>query len=153
MWKSMVTIASSIQRVKHHPRRRADKKTSKNRQLCLRLHQKVHAQNRFVLSRRCQRHTQKIRHQRIRCTFRNNMRISKRQSFLNQQAARIDNVFLSIASSSIRDRDQNREALTPHGRVAQVQGSSVLTFVPKSCSRHDHERSTCRLKKCHEVFV
>ena len=30
-------------------------------------------------------------------------RISKRQLFLNQQAARIDNVYLSIASSSIRD--------------------------------------------------
>ena len=44
MWKSTVNIASSIQCFKHHPRRRVDKNISKDRHMCLRLHQTVHAQ-------------------------------------------------------------------------------------------------------------
>ena len=92
-----------IQCFKHHSRRRVDKNASKDRQMCLRLHQTVHAHIDSCSPESIQRHTQKIRNQRIRGTFHNNMRISKRQLFLNQQTARIDNVFLSITSSSISD--------------------------------------------------
>ena len=98
-----MTIASSIKCFKHHPRRRVDKNASKDRLMCLRLHQTVHAQIDSCSPEGIQRHTQKFRNQRIRCACHNNMRISKKQLFWSQQTARVDNVFLSITSSSIRD--------------------------------------------------
>ena len=103
MWKSTVTIASSIQCFKHHPRGRVDNNTSKVRHMCLSMHQTVHAQIDSCSPEGVQRHMQKFRNQRIRCTFHNNMGTSKGQVFLNQQAVRIDNVLVSIASSSVRD--------------------------------------------------
>ena len=104
-----------------------------------------------ALQKVSQRHTQKFRNQRIRCTFHNNMRISKRQWFLNQQTARVDNVFLSITSSPIRDghietrtgRKEHRMVGSHKFKIRQCRPSS-----PKSCSSHDHEMSTFRLKKC-----
>ena len=99
---------------------------------------------------------QKFRNQRIRCTFHNNMGTSKGQCVFEP------------TSCTNRQCTSSRSLRRPHGTgtlkqvqggkntawsVAQVQDSSVLTFVPKSCSSHDHERSTFRLKRCHEVFV
>ena len=86
----------------------------------------------------------------MRCTFHNNMRISKRQLFLNQQTARVRQC-ISLDRFVVRlrlaHRNLNKEGRTLHGLVAQIQDSSVLTFVPKSCSSHDHEKSTFRLKR------
>ena len=53
MWKSTVTIASSIQCFKHHPRGRVDNNTSKVQQMCLSMQPNRACTNRFVLSRRC----------------------------------------------------------------------------------------------------
>ena len=131
MWKSTMTIASSIQCFKHS-RRRVDKNASKDRQICLRLHQTVHAQIDSCSPEGVQRYTQKFRNQRIRCTFHNNMRSSKRQLFLNQQTARVDNVFLSITSSSIRDghietrteRKEHRMVRSHRFKIRQCRPSS-----------------------------
>ena len=92
MRQSTVTIASLIQCFKHWPRRRVHKNTSMDRQMCLRLHQTVHAQINSCSPEGIKR---------VGCTFNNDMRIFKLQWCLNQQAARVYNVSLSVASSSI----------------------------------------------------
>ena len=126
-WKSTVTNALLIQCFKHRPRRRVDKNTSRSVNV-FEVAPDPACANRFVLSRRYPASHAEISNHRVRCTFDNNMRNSNGHFFVNQQATRIDNVFLSIASSSISDWH------TLHDRVTPVQDSSVPTFVRRSYS-------------------
>ena len=61
--------------------------------MCSRLHQTVHAHIDSCSPEVIQGHTRKFRNHRVRCTFHNNIRISKGHLFFNQQDARTDSVF------------------------------------------------------------
>ena len=112
--------------------------------------------NRFVLSRRCPASHAEIPEST------NQMHIPQQHAHLQrtivfEPTSCTNGQCISLDRFVVRLRwahwFQKREDRTPHGRVAQVQDSSVLTFVPKSCSSHDHEMSTFRQRKCHEIFV
>ena len=78
MRKSTEIITSLIQCFKHWPRRRVDRNTAIDRQMCLRLHQTLHAQINSCSSEGIQRCTQKFRNHRVGCTLNNNIRIFQR---------------------------------------------------------------------------
>ena len=49
--------------------------------------------------------------------------------------------------------ESDKGGKTRHGLVAPIQDSPVLTFVRRSYSNHDHERSTFLPWTRHEIFV
>ena len=144
-----------IQCFKHHSRRRVDKRFERSADV-FEVAPNRACTYRFVLSRKYpashaknsesanQRHIpQQYAHLQKTIVF-------EPTNCKNRQCISLDHFVVHLRWAH---RNQNRAERTPHGRLAQVQDSSVETFVPKSCSSHDHEMSTFRLKRCHEVSV
>ena len=143
--KSTVTIASSIQCFKHHPRRRVDKTHCDWSANVFEVAPDRACSNRFVLYRRYPASHAEI------SESTNQMQIPQQHAHLqrtlvfeptsctNRQCVTLDRFVVHL---KLAHWNQNREEKTLHGRVAPVQDSSVLTFVWRPCSSHDRERST-----------
>ena len=156
IWKSTVTIASLIRCFKHQPRRRADKNTSINLQMCLRLHRTEHAQIDSCSPEGIQRHHVEISvspsqmHIQQQRAHLQKATVFKPTSCTNRQCISLDRFVVHLR---VARWGQERDEKTLYGRIAPVQDSSGLTFVRKSCSSHDREKSTFGPQKSHEVFV
>ena len=118
MWKSTMTIASSIQCLKHQSRRRGDKKRFERSANVFEVAPNRACTTRFVLSKRCPAsHAETSESVNQTHIPRQHAHLQK-QLFLNQQTARVDNVSLSITSSSTGDGHiETRTGRKEHGMV------------------------------------